>query len=73
MTAATRFAQAWAESALSEIRALGDEELNLWIVTNRVKIADCARNAPDAVKRVRLALADRDREIRAEQIRQGVG
>jgi hypothetical protein len=73
MTAATRFAQAWADSALSEIRVLGDEELNLWIVTNRVKIADCARNAPEAVKRVRVALAERDRELRAETVRQGIG
>lgn len=73
MTAATRFAQAWADNALSEIRTLGDEELNLWIVANRVKIADCARHAPDAIKRVRAALDERDREIRAETVRQGIG
>ena len=73
VTTETRFAQAWADNALPEIRTLGDQALNDWIVANREKIALCARHAPESIKRVRLALAERDREIRAESIRMGIG
>lgn len=71
---ATRFAQAWADNAIPQIKALktGDA-IAQWIVDNRYQNADCARYAPASIVRVRAALDERERELQAETIRQGVG
>lgn len=74
MTAdATKLAQAWADNALVEIPTLSDQGITDFIVHKREQIAHCARHAPDAIAKVRAALNERDREIRNEKIRQGVG
>jgi hypothetical protein len=75
MTAdATRFAQAWADNAIPQIKALpSGDAIAQWILDNRYQNADCARHAPAAIVRVRAALDARELELKAAAIRDGVG
>lgn len=74
MSDATRFAQAWADNAIPQIKVLktGDA-IAQWIIDNRYQNADCARYAPASIARVRAALNERERELRVAVIRDGVG
>lgn len=72
-TDATKLAQAWADKVLTEIPKLSDQGVTDFIVDRREQIAFCARHAPDSIAKVRAALRVRDREIRDERTRQGVG
>jgi hypothetical protein len=74
MTTPAKFAEAWATRAIAEIPALetGDA-LATWIVENRYRLAECDMHAREAVAGIRQALKDRDLEIRAPEIRDGIG
>lgn len=73
MTTQRAFAEAWAATAVGEIATISDAAYAGWIVKNRLKLGECIKHAPEAHERVKAALAERDRELRAATIRQGIG
>lgn len=69
-----RLLRAWAENALDEVRALKSiPELDAWIVANNQKLGAASQDAPSAWESLKNFLHAKDGELRAENIRQGVG